>query len=62
MLAPPSGTKQGRGNFEGAFARLMEPLITPSAKKEFAEDRARLKALAEVAPPEDIATKGTGTR
>ncbi len=36
--------------YDSAFARLMEPLITPAAAKKFDGDMARLKALAEAAP------------
>jgi uncharacterized protein YndB with AHSA1/START domain len=51
-----------RYRYDMAFARLMEPLITPSAKKKFVEDLARLKTLAEAAPPEGAAAQASGTR
>jgi hypothetical protein len=44
-----------------ALARLMEPLITPSARKKFTGDLARLKTLAEAAPPESATSQATGT-
>lgn len=51
-----------RYRYDMAFARLMEPLITPSAKKKFLEDLSRLKTLAESAPPEGAAAQASGTR
>ncbi len=39
-----------RYRYDSAFARLMEPLITPAAAKKFDGDLRRLKALAEAAP------------
>ena len=51
-----------RYRYDMAFARLMEPLITPSAKKKFVEDLARLKTLAESAPPEGAAAQANETR
>jgi uncharacterized protein YndB with AHSA1/START domain len=50
-----------RYRYELAFARLLEPLITPSATKKFAEDFARLKTLAESAPA-GVASQASGIR
>jgi uncharacterized protein YndB with AHSA1/START domain len=55
-------SNDSRYRYDMAFARLMEPLITPSAKKKFAEDLARLKTLAEAAPAAGVASQASGTR
>jgi uncharacterized protein YndB with AHSA1/START domain len=55
-------SNDSRYRYAMAFARLLEPLITPSAKKKFAEDLARLKSLAEAAPPAGVASQAGGTR
>jgi hypothetical protein len=40
----------------------MEPLITPSTKKECLEDLTRLKTLGEAAPAEGGAAQASGRR
>jgi uncharacterized protein YndB with AHSA1/START domain len=51
-----------RYRYDMAFARLMEPLITPSARKKFVEDLARLRTLAETSAPQGTSAQAGGTR